>query len=164
MIVDISELLKENIEILPFELAYNENVIERDNFSIKLKSLLTVSGNVSYNDEIITVDGKISCLVDAQCSRCLENFNYHVNIDFSENFSKQDDSTDCYPISDNQIDLKNAVIDNIILSMPLKVLCSEDCKGLCPICGKNLNKGNCNCKKDDVDPRFAKLKDLFKAD
>ncbi|MDF2674142.1 MAG: hypothetical protein K0R09_2410, partial [Clostridiales bacterium] len=65
---------------------------------------------------------------------------------------------------ENSIDLKDMVMDNIILSMPIKFLCSPECRGLCPVCGKNLNKYQCNCNKNNVDPRLAVLKDLFKGD
>ncbi|MGB9809870.1 MAG: YceD family protein, partial [Caldanaerobacter sp.] len=49
----------------------------------------------------------------------------------------------------------------VILSLPMKFLCKEDCKGLCPICGTNLNYGSCSCKREDIDPRLEVLSKLL---
>ena len=54
--------------------------------------------------------------------------------------------------------------NNILLTLPIKRLCKEDCKGLCQQCGNNLNLSTCQCDNDDIDPRLAKLKDLFSTD
>src|SRR5699024_11691418 len=73
------------------------------------------------------------------------------------------------PISDDvvieynnrHINLERAVINEVILALPMKSLCSSDCKGICQKCGKNLNEGKCDCEIDDIDPRLAKLKELL---
>ncbi|WDU84060.1 YceD family protein [Caloramator sp. Dgby_cultured_2] len=67
-------------------------------------------------------------------------------------------------ITEDRINLEDMIIDNIILSYPAKILCSDDCKGLCPVCGKNLNEGQCECLKDVIDPRLEALKQFFKGD
>lgn len=63
--------------------------------------------------------------------------------------------------TDNKLDLTEDIIDTIILNLPMKPLCSNDCKGLCQKCGINLNEEQCNCELEYVDPRFEKLKELF---
>ena len=60
------------------------------------------------------------------------------------------------------MDLSEIVINNILIGMPLKSLCRENCKGLCPKCGKDLNLGDCDCPKKEIDSRFAVLKELLK--
>ncbi|QCX32236.1 DUF177 domain-containing protein [Caloramator sp. E03] len=162
MLLNISDLIKGNIEVLPFEIILNKDVLERDDFKFVLLSPLKVVGNAYYDGGLVKVKGNISATVQAQCSRCLQNFDYDCNIDFDENFTKEHENEETYYYNGSTIDLSNMVIDNIILSMPIKFLCSEDCKGLCPICGKNLNNGSCNCEKGEIDPRFAVLKDFFK--
>ncbi|SKA92275.1 uncharacterized protein SAMN05443428_11233 [Caloramator quimbayensis] len=164
MLLDISGLIKGNIEILPFEIVVKKESIEREDFKFYLMSPLKVDGSAYYDGGLIKVKGTISTSIKAQCSRCLETFNYELNIDYDEIFSKAHEDEDTYSYDGNTIDLSNMVIDNIILSMPIKFLCSEDCKGLCSICGKNLNTGKCNCEKGEIDPRLAVLKDLFKGD
>ena len=64
--------------------------------------------------------------------------------------------------SDDLIDLKQAVRDNILLSMPMRILCSLECPGLCPDCGRSLKEGPCQCSSKDIDPRLAVLEQLNK--
>jgi uncharacterized protein len=164
MIIDISDLLQRKKDTIPFEFSITSESIERDDFKLTLKSPLKVSGNAYYDGEIISTKGNIDAVTEAQCSRCLKSFDYGIHTGFEEDFSKQGAKEDTYPILNNEIDLYDMVIDVIILSMPLKMLCTEECMGLCPVCGSNLNEKDCGCQKDDSDPRFAVLKGLFKGD
>lgn len=61
------------------------------------------------------------------------------------------------------LDLDGLVRNEIMLNLPMKVLCREDCKGVCPKCGRDLNDGACDCEQDLPDPRMAKILDLFRA-
>lgn len=164
MILDISRLIRNNDEPMSFEVTFDGEYIERDDFKLILKSPLKITGSAYYDGGLVKIKGNISALAEAQCSRCLNAFDYPLNVDFDEVFSKSEDSEDMYYYYDDEIKLDDMVIDNVILSMPLKLLCSEKCKGLCPVCGKNLNTGECGCEKGEIDPRFAALKDLFKGD
>jgi uncharacterized protein len=164
MTLNIFELLRKKIEELPFEITYNGDFIMREDFKLILKSPLKVCGNATYDGQIVNLKGSITGIIEVQCSRCLESLDYNLNVEFDEDFSKLEHNEEIYPIEEESIELKDMVIDNIILSIPLKFLCSEECKGLCPVCGKNLNKYQCDCNKDNIDPRLAVLKDLFKGD
>lgn len=164
MTLNISELLRKRVEKLPFEVTFNGNSIEREDFKLILKSPLRVYGNASYDGQIVNLKGNITAIIEVQCSRCLESLDYHLNVEFDEDYSKLEHNEEIYPIEEECIDLKDMIMDNIILSMPLRFLCSDECKGLCTVCGKNLNKYQCDCNKDNVDPRLAVLKDLFKGD
>ena len=64
-------------------------------------------------------------------------------------------------IADGVLDLEDTVRTDVLLELPGKVLCSEDCKGLCCQCGKNLNEGSCTCEKKQIDPRLAVLSQLL---
>ncbi|MBN1297720.1 DUF177 domain-containing protein, partial [bacterium] len=64
-------------------------------------------------------------------------------------------------IIDDRIDICRVIAEQIVLQIPMKTLCSDDCKGLCSRCGADLNAGTCGCDRDSVDPRLAKLKDLL---
>jgi len=63
-------------------------------------------------------------------------------------------------IEGNELDLTEIAREQILLNLPEQELCKEDCRGICPTCGKDLNEGECRCGEDDVDPRWAALKDL----
>jgi len=66
-----------------------------------------------------------------------------------------------WDFSDKTIDLKPAVVADILLNMPMRAVCSDDCKGLCPKCGHNLNEGECGCDREYRNPQFEKLMTLF---
>lgn len=162
---DVSKLFRKKVQTLPFEVTSQLSTIDRDELKIFLNSPLNVKGNAYYDGEVVTLVGTITTAVKMQCSRCLNEVSYPISIEFEDEFSKLDPTEEGYLISEEEtIDLTDMVTDNLILSMPVKVNCDENCKGLCPKCGKNLNKGLCDCTSDDVDPRLEVLKNLFKGD
>lgn len=164
MLLNISDLLKKKVELLTFYIEYDNEYISRDDFGLKLKSPIRISGSATNENGIVNLKGNINTTTELQCSRCLENFNCNIDVAFDENFSKFPKDEDFYIFYKDTIDLKEMVIDYLILNMPLKLLCSEECKGLCPVCGINLNRYQCNCSKDNIDSKFAVLKDLLKGD
>ena len=90
-----------------------------------------------------------------------------VNIDFektvcAEGDLQNTDNDDYVEIEDSMLDIDEALIEDMILNFPLKILCDEDCKGLCPKCGIDLNTGSCSCVTKEIDPRLAVLLKLFR--
>lgn len=110
-------------------------------------------------------EGKVKTVLNLNCDLCLRAFETRLDFDLNEVFSEvPDEDGEIWEISDKTIDLKPAVIANIILYLPMQVLCSDDCKGLCPKCGHNLNDGDCGCDRGYVNPQFEKLLNLFNDD
>ena len=72
-----------------------------------------------------------------------------------------DFSDDRIEVQGYSLDLDDLIMNDILLELPTKLLCRDDCMGLCPECGKNLNDGTCSCRKETVDPRLAVLKQLL---
>lgn len=164
MKIDVSKLFRKKVQTLPFEVTSQLSTIERDELKISLNSPLNIKGKAYYDEEVVTLVGTITTNIKMQCARCLAEVDYPITVDFEDIFSKHEEE-DNYLISEEEtIDLINMVTDNLILSIPVKVNCTENCKGLCPQCGKNLNKGLCNCTSDNIDPRLEVLKNLFKGD
>jgi uncharacterized protein len=71
-----------------------------------------------------------------------------------------DDALDESPVADGRIDMAEVVREQLLLAMPEQIFCREDCLGLCPKCGSNLNLIDCKCADDEIDPRWAALKNL----
>jgi len=105
------------------------------------------------------------------CSRCLEPVERDLDLEseiiFKEvprNVPKElnltEDDLKVIEYEGGQIDMTDRIREAIILEVPIKPLCSESCKGLCPICGRNLNHGDCGCEVKVVDPRWKALEDL----
>ena len=131
------------------DLTYREQIIENPYF---FNVLLTI---FNTRDSYL-IQGKFEGEIVLQCSRCLEKFGYKINLKIDKEILKKN-------VNDPEmVDITEVFIENILLSIPIKVVCKENCPGLCPVCGKNLNKGNCDCKNETIDPRLVKLKDYFK--
>ncbi len=112
------------------------------------------SFNAVKYDDIVSVEYNISGYFLLECSRCLEQFKYNVNIDFESSFDKEKYETD----------ILEQIRENLILNIPMQPLCKQDCKGLCQVCGKNKNISNCSCEeeqnKEFVLEKWSKIKSL----
>lgn len=117
--------------------------------------------------------GDLETTVELTCSRCLEPFRIPIDVDVdlrylphAENAGEGELEVEAEDLTtafyrDEQIDLGQLVREQIWLAMPMKPLCREDCRGLCPGCGVNRNVATCQCETDWVDPRLAGLKQLL---
>lgn len=117
----------------------------------------------------ILAAGEIETAVEVSCARCLKPFKYHIHTNFIETYYNKEkgvpatgDAEDFIPFRGDEIDIQPEVIKAILLAMPIKVLCDPECRGLCSLCGCNLNTGTCDCHQENIDPRMAKLKELLK--
>lgn len=133
---------------------------------IPVNSPVRVVASITNTGDYLLAKGMIYADLTLICSRCLEKFNYHLKTNFEEKYSDRqnsiDEEEDIRYFEGDSIDLTDEIMADILLSLPMKYICSKNCKGLCPHCGKNLNTGNCNCKEENLDPRFEVLKNLLK--
>jgi len=118
--------------------------------------------------------GRVKTSIELTCSRCLEGFPMAVDEPFDvlylphaaagpgEERAVEDDDLSTAFYEDNVIDLGQLMQEQCYLAVPMKPLCREDCRGLCPVCGTNLNTGSCECRPTWVDPRLAVLEQLRK--
>lgn len=123
---------------------------------------VSVNGTVNKINGNYVVDAKVQVVLNLNCDLCLGAFETHLDFDLNEVYSDAPDSEkEFWALSDKTIDLKPAVIAAIFMNIPMRNVCSQDCKGLCPICGHNLNEGDCGCDRGYVNPQFEKLLTLF---
>lgn len=129
---------------------------------------LTVDGEAINTGEGIYVQGKITGKADLICSLCLKNFSLHLQTAFAENFYREgedlpgdiEDPVRTY--CGDQIDLSGNIREALQLVLPMKPVCSSDCRGLCPHCGCDRNIRQCSCKNEEIDPRLAVLGQMIK--
>jgi uncharacterized protein len=118
--------------------------------------------NLTRTDRRILVKGNIQTSVEAECVRCLTPFQLMLNIPLEEMFAFSASVDPIYFVNDDGwLNLKGPLREQIVLAMPLQIVCRPDCKGLCIQCGQNLNEGPCGCANNEVDPRLATLKTLL---
>jgi uncharacterized protein len=120
----------------------------------------------------VEVTGSILTAVSLSCARCLREFTLPLESEFKESFlllkyapaeedtELLDDDMGVSFLPEEGIDLKDIVEEQIWLNIPIKPLCDEQCKGLCSVCGGELNCGECGCDRQYKDPRFEALKTL----
>lgn len=136
---------------------------------VRLGGPLTVHAQYALESDALRVKGKIRTWIEASCSRCLKDMQFEVDERFNEVFVERAGDQDTYTFSREakRVSLDQMVRDMLLTVLPMQLLCSEDCKGLCPKCGANLNEGPCGCgdggdaRNMDENNPFAKLKDLF---
>ena len=113
--------------------------------------------------EGILVRGDLGFDVELDCARCLTPVEDHVDVDVAEMYHEpgHEEAEEGYLIEDEHIDLGTLLRDAIIMSVPVRVLCTDDCQGLCPVCGTDRNREDCGHRPTDAtDPRWAKLAEL----
>lgn len=131
---------------------------------IKAAEPLKVKGKVTNTGEGFLVEGLIASSFQVNCSRCMELIETYEEIELREEFipgfnRAEDDSA--YGFQGDIIDLTECLNELVILSLPMKFLCKEDCRGFCSECGTNLNLKDCQCSVQEFDSRFEKLKSLL---
>ncbi|MCR1898149.1 DUF177 domain-containing protein [Irregularibacter muris] len=158
MIIDFSKLIKEEERHINFKDQVEVKEISDKNENIIFVSPLEVVGEGYLEEDTLVLQGNAESKVELSCGRCLEKFIYPLEFSFEEKISVSDKS---FFITSGKIDFSSILWENIILNLPLQAICSEECKGICPKCGKNLNIEKCYCEDEDIDPRLVLLKDLF---
>ena len=127
-------------------------------------SSLTGSARVSRTPQGLPVQVKMRATLCSQCVRCLVEFQQPLGIDFTELYAftpRSVTDSDLILSEDGHIDLAPLVREYMLLEVPISPLCRPNCKGLCPICGQNLNEATCNHEDDEIDPRLEVLKALL---
>ena len=122
-------------------------------------------GTVRNTAGVLVMTGDIKTCIHGICDRCAVAFHRDVNIPIdvvlvTEMANEENEDEWVFPLEGDSADLDDIVRTVFVLNLDSKLLCNEDCKGLCHRCGKNLNDGPCNCQKE-LDPRFAALKQLL---
>lgn len=165
--IDISDAVREPETWKPF--AY-EGTPDFDELTFTAPVLLTAQ--YGSFDDTIRVKGNLRASLAASCTRCLRDTTCRIEAGFDEVFVPSAGSGDCYSYNreTKRVSLDQMIYDLLQTETPMRVLCSDSCKGLCPVCGEDLNNGPCGCCSGDnngpedvvrPDNPFAKLKDVL---
>ncbi len=160
MIIDLKDLMGKTPKYISFE----ETINIPHSYGLSDNNVLVhVDGEFFLEKNIYLFKGRLTTNLQFKCDKCLIPVNISLDIPIEEKFSNESTNDDeTFLIVGNKIDLNDALQYNIILNIPIKVICKDDCLGLCHICGVNLNEGECSCDKTHFDPRFEVLRSLFK--
>ena len=152
--IDISKIVGHDGESLNFEGEIRYDDIENP---------VAVKGKISNMAEQYLIDIDISVIYNTECARCLAPVREVVSCPVSEIINSEDNK-EFFKLSRNFVDITEAVYTNLIPNLSRKFLCRDDCKGLCFVCGTNLNEKGCGCNRESSDSRFDVLKNMFNKD
>jgi uncharacterized protein len=169
MIVELGSIGKTPKTI---EESFGSDDMDLSGENVTLKGPVVFAGETVQTAGRAHVRGRLTADVTLDCTRCLEPVEKPLDITFDSVFVDAADETDRTEVEVGEdaldeslvenglIDLAEVAREQILLAIPDQVLCREDCKGLCPQCGANLNLIDCRCSDDSIDPRWAALRDI----
>ena len=155
-----------------FAHVYNPEELNPVDERVKLTAPATVNGKVRLSGNEVFVNGHFDTRAQVECDRCLKPIELSVSADFELEYitGSEYESTAVAELTEAEmsvavfdgeaLDVDEIVKEQILLAVPTRMLCREDCKGICPECGVDRNTGECNCETKEIDPRWAALKNL----
>lgn len=165
MVIKMAQLYGKNGASMPVSLVEQLEDLTAYPNVVGFMEPVRIEGILRNESEIFVLEAKGETKVSLACDRCLAPVAIEISFNIEERFShtgRDDEETETF--SGDQIDLTDYVQRGILGALPMKVLCREDCQGLCPVCGKDLNEGDCGCDTTELDPRFESLRALFNVD
>ncbi|MGN0523585.1 MAG: YceD family protein [Eubacterium sp.] len=164
MQLDFTNLFNSSGEVIDFDYKINFDDFEYSTYK-PLTNGAGVKGKAFSKADVVYLALNVCFDFNGFCDRCADEINRSYSFDLEKiivpRLENNDDDYDNYVVVENNVlDLDDLVYQEIQLFLPTKMLCIDDCKGLCPSCGKNLNHEKCECKKE-VDPRMAALLQLL---
>lgn len=168
MRIDVSAIEKEDGASLAFDIEEELKCLNDIREDCKFLEPVSFKGVITNNKGILRLKGKLKTEYSTVCCRCMKPLARTVDIEIKEEVVNLDSTESSvgdsvYTFSGNYFFMDRMVLDNTTLSLPMREICSPDCKGLCSKCGKDLNKGTCGCTEDSLDIRLDALKNYFDA-
>lgn len=155
-----------------FEHTYDADELVLDDEHARLIEPPQVTGRINRSGHEVRLQGQITARAEVECDRCLKRMAIPVETNFDVTYvpaadyvegdtaELQEEDLGLSVYEDEVIDIDELVREQVLLTMPARALCIEDCKGLCPICGANQNETPCECESKEIDPRWSGLKDI----
>lgn len=164
MQLDFTNLLNSSDDVIDIDYIMNSDDFMYDTYK-PLKNGVVVKGRAYQKVGVVYLDLDVKFDFFGVCDRCMDDieksYSFSLNKVVVQKMENDNDDYDDYVVVENNIlELDDFISEEIHLFLPTKMLCKEDCKGLCQGCGKNLNYEKCECVKE-IDPRLASLSDLL---
>ncbi|MCI8559927.1 MAG: DUF177 domain-containing protein [Dorea sp.] len=172
MILNLSGVLSEQHEpleaVVPCEM--KKFRIRKDSYPVISKEDVHIRVEYAGKHKLF-VKGRGRLVIGIPCDRCLVEVPAEFELDFEREVESQaagtisgktDELDENNYIDGYHLDVDRLLYNEILVGWPMKVLCSESCKGICNVCGQNLNKGTCDCEDTGIDPRMSVIRDVFK--
>ena len=171
MKLDLNPLLKRETEEISFRFSYEESSADVYGDPVFFETPIHVQGKAKRIGEQLYLETLIQIRIRTKCARCLVDVEDNLTAEIFEEMvpfkQDQEEEENTFYYSSKEIDLLIYAKEQVMVHLPIKTLCREDCAGICRSCGTNLNEGTCECAStespdQDGDPRFAQLRDWLK--
>ena len=164
MLLGLSKIMDTPGAVVPFSTSVDLSDLQYGN-SYPVTEPVTAEGQVRNTAGVRVMMGSIQTTIHGTCDRCATEFDREIEFPLdvvlvTELANEENEDEWVFPLEGDSADLDDIVRTVFVLNLDSKLLCKEDCQGLCCRCGKNLNDGPCSCQKE-LDPRFAALKQLL---
>lgn len=165
MEISVREALRRPGEMIPFHLAFDLEPMTVHEDPVSFPAQLVLDGfsmGLEEDEETVLLSGTLTYRWESICARCAEKAEGESTVEFQEEFGrvKDDKYPDRYLFMGETLQLDDLVSDQILMDLPIRFLCREDCQGLCPVCGCNLNREQCDCDRSGGSSPFDVLKNL----
>ena len=169
MILDVGPLLRGETDCIKIDYMLTPEKLDGVTFTGDAHVLGTITDNAGYMRLTLRVELSYS----SECARCLAPVDGVFSLDFERTVTtegtidedKLEELADEYVVlCGNELDVDEPLCEELLLGFPMRLLCSDDCEGLCPKCGRPRREGDCGCVLKEIDPRLAVLKNFFDSD
>ena len=163
--LNVAEIKKRLVGKTDFHFQVDAKELNLSEEDLAVRGPIFVDGEISNAGDVLLLKATLRTEVEHECARCLKTFVAATETEILEKFFPVDAKNiadDAFSYEFDVVDITKAVREGLLVAEPLQVLCKEECRGLCPVCGVDRNVESCDCDTDTVDPRLAALKQLFK--
>ena len=166
MVIDVGPLLRGEVKKISIDYMLTPEALP----DVTFESDAHVVGSITDNAGYMRLKLKAELAYHGECARCLAPVDGVFSLDFERTVvtegvlsddALEDDAEEYVVIHGSELDVDEPLSEELVLGFPIKLLCSEDCLGLCPKCGKPRREGDCGCPTKEIDPRLAILATLF---
>lgn len=164
MVLDLKQLFSMAIGAKELNAEFDLSDVEFSGV-FPIKTPVRITGEVLSKTGIVSLEALIEADYSADCDRCgtpsTKHYSIPVNRVLVTELANEEENDEMLVLPEMKLDLYELVLTEVVLNVPSKHLCKEDCKGICSKCGKNLNEGKCDCPEKEIDPRLKVLADLL---
>ena len=163
MKIDMTPMLSGKTDLIPLDYAFD---LEEEIYGVRFPRPIRVKGEIKNSAGYMELRLTAEIEYQTDCARCLKEIDGVLPLEFCRGVADEEtlvseDNDDYILLEDGQLDIDRPLTEQILLEFPPKFLCKEDCKGLCPKCGIDLNESECSCVLKEPDPRFKVLLDYL---
>jgi len=160
--VNVAQVRNREGESVCFDLVEDYSSFDLGTEALSFHALVHVQLQVNNTRKALLVQGTINTEFKVMCGRCLETFVYPLSLTFQDEWvfraqATEDQLETALLLDKDEVEINERILEQIVLALPMKYICSAECQGLCSTCGANRNLTPCHCGENDIDPRLAAL-------